>query len=184
MAAGTVMSDSMVSCVVPGRGAGMRTLEVTLSKDGEMSRSGMQVEYAGIGEVTSLQPSAGVVTGGSVVTVSGTGFVAGRTACKFGSGSAFMASVMSSTEARCVAPAGVRGSVGVEVVMGESEEAALISTSGQVFTYEGAATVLEVSPRVAVVEGGSVVSVWCQECRMASRHGAWWEAMLWWQLTL
>ena len=86
MAVGTVLSSGSVSCVVPGRGAGFRALEVALSKSGEMSRSGMQVEYAGVGEVTSVQPASGVVAGGTVVTLAGSGFVAGRTACKFGSG--------------------------------------------------------------------------------------------------
>ena len=93
------------------------------------------------------------------ITIAGKGFVAGRTACKFGSGSAFTAEVVSSEEARCVAPAGVRGSVSVEVSMGVSMEAALVSSSGVMFKYEGAASVLEVSPTMTVVEGGSVVSM-------------------------
>ena len=137
----------------------MRSLEIALSKDGEMSRSGKQVEYAGVGSVASVMPSSGVVAGGTVVTLAGSGFVAGRTACKFGSGSAFTAEVVSSEEARCVAPAGVRGSVSVEVSMGEADEAALVSSSGVMFKYEGAASVLEVSPTMTVVEGGSVVSM-------------------------
>ena len=57
-----------------------------------------------------------------------------------------------------MAPAGVRGSVSVEVGMGEAKEAALVSASGVVFKYEGGASVLEVSPAVGVVEGGSVMS--------------------------
>jgi hypothetical protein len=127
VAVGSMMASGVVSCVVPPRSAGFRALEVALSKDGEMSRSGRVVEYAGVGEVTSVQPSSGVVTGGTVVTVAGTGFVAGRTACKIGSSAAFTADVMSSTEARCVAPAGTRGAVTVAVAMGD--EAALVSAS-------------------------------------------------------
>ena len=94
-----------------------------------------------------------------MVTVDGSGFVGGRTACKFGSGSALMASVVSSSEARCVAPAGVSGSVAVEVSMGVEDEALLVSTSGKMFVYEGALSELSVSPVVAIVDGGSVVSV-------------------------
>ena len=54
ISAGTVLSSSSVRCVVPVRGAGMRSLEIALSKDGEMSRSGKQVEYAGVGSVKSV----------------------------------------------------------------------------------------------------------------------------------
>ena len=43
--------------------------------------------------------------------------------------------------------------------MGEADEAALVSSSGVMFKYEGAASVLEVSPTMTVVEGGSVVSM-------------------------
>ena len=133
VAAGSMVASGVVSCVVPPRSAGFRALEVALSKDGEMSRSGRVVEYAGVGEVTSVQPSSGVVTGGTVVTVAGTGFVAGRTACKFGSGSAMTAEVISSIEARCVAPAGMAGSTVLSVTLGEESEEALTSASSFAF---------------------------------------------------
>ena len=83
----------------------MRVVEVAMGKNGEMSHTGVQVEYAAMGSVTSVRPLKGAVGGGTVVTVGGSGFVAGRTACKFGSGSAGTAEVVSSVEARCVAPA-------------------------------------------------------------------------------
>ena len=86
---------------------------MSLSQGGEVSRSAVQVEYVAAGTVTSVSPSMGSVVGGSVVTLSGTGFAAGRTACKFGSGMAFAAEVLSSEEARCVAPAAARGAVDV-----------------------------------------------------------------------
>jgi hypothetical protein len=110
---GNVMSSSAVSCTVPARGAGMRVVEVAMAAGGEMSDSGVQVEYVSAGSVSSVWPAVGA--SGTVVTVAGSGFVAGRTACKFGSAMAVEATVMSSTEAVCVAPAGARGSIAVEM---------------------------------------------------------------------
>ena len=104
-----VASSTVASCTMPARGAGMRVVEVAMSKGGEMSRSGKQVEYVSAGSVSSVWPASGVAAGGTTVTLVGPGFVAGRTACKFGSAMAVEATVMSSTEAVCVAPAGARG---------------------------------------------------------------------------
>merc|ERR1719324_1644728 len=109
--AGTVDSSSASSCMVPARSGGMRVVEVAISKGGEVSHSGVQVEYVSAGVVTSVWPTSGGTMGGTVVTVGGSGFVAGRTACKFGSLMAVEAVVKSSLEAECVAPAGARGSV-------------------------------------------------------------------------
>merc|ERR1719502_2477577 len=133
-----------------------------MSKGGEVSRSGVQVEYVSGGVVTSVWPSSGGVMGGTVVTVSGSGFVAGRTACKFGSLMAVEAVVKSWEEAECVAPAGARGSVSVEV--GTSWEGQVLtvdelSTSGKQYVYESEVSVVSVSPVVGSVEGGSVLSV-------------------------
>merc|ERR1719502_1302652 len=110
-----------------------------------MSDSGVQVEYVSAGSVSSVWPASGGVAGGSVVTVGGAGFVAGRTACKFGSAMAVEAMVLSSSEAVCVAPAGARGSVGVEVatswegqVLGDAE----VSTSSKQFVYSSEVAVV------------------------------------------
>jgi len=159
VSAGTVRSSRSESCTVPARGAGFRSLEIALSKNGDVSRSGLQVEFAAVGTVTDVNPAAGISAGGSTITVSGTGFVAGRTACKFGSGSALIATVLSSTELRCVSPAGVRGNTYVEVSMGIGSSAALVSESKKLYTYLAAPSVLQVSPPVSLQDGGSVLSV-------------------------
>ena len=73
VSAGTVVSSTSVRCVVPARGAGMRVVEVAMSQNGEMSRGGAQIEYAAVGSVSSVMPSSGVVAGGTMVTVAGSG---------------------------------------------------------------------------------------------------------------
>ena len=75
----SVLSGSEARCVLPARGDGMRVVEVSVSAGGELSHSGVQVEYMGASEVHSVWPSSGGVSGGSVVTLSGEGFVSGVT---------------------------------------------------------------------------------------------------------
>ena len=101
----TMVSSSSVQCMLSARSSGMQVVEVSLGEAGVMSRSGVQVEYSAVGRVASVSPSSGIVTGGTMVTVVGEGFMAGHTACRFGSGSGVMAEVLSSTEARCISTA-------------------------------------------------------------------------------
>ena len=96
-----VASSHIASCTLPARGAGMRVVEVSMAAGGEMSRSGKQVEYVSAGSVSSVWPASGAVSGGTMVTLVGSGFVAGRTACKFGAGMAVEATVLSSTGCMC-----------------------------------------------------------------------------------
>ena len=151
------MVAGSMACTVPARGAGMQVVEVAMSEGGEMSHSGVQVEYVAAGSVSSVFPASGVVAGGTVVTLVGSGFVAGRTACKFGSAEAVAAVVMSSEEATCVAPAGTRGMSSVEVSTAGNDATAFVSAKQ--FVYTGEVSVVSVSPAVAFVEGGAVVSV-------------------------
>ena len=160
----TVTSATSVECAMPARGAGLRAVEIALSDGGEVSHSGMQVEYVPAGSVNSLWPSTGVVTGGTVVTVSGTGFAAGRTACVFGSAMAVQADVASAEEARCVVPAGAIGAVTMEVSTtwdGESQSVSAVelSTSEKMFAYKGATAAVYLTPAVAAAEGGNHIFV-------------------------
>merc|ERR1719238_309239 len=74
---------------------------------------------------------------------------------------ALVADVLSSEEARCVAPAGARGAVVVEVSTsweGQVLSAAELSTSSKQFTYASEVSMVSVAPVVGSVEGGTVVS--------------------------
>ena len=95
----SLVSSSVAGCMVPTRGAGMHVVEVSLGEGSAMSHSGVQVEYVSAGRVLGVEPSVGVVSGGTIVTLSGEGFVAGRTACRFGSAESTEAEVLSSSEA-------------------------------------------------------------------------------------
>ena len=160
--AGVVTSSDAVACTIPARGSGMRVVELAIAKGGEISRSGKQVEVVPVATVASVTPIYGVASGSTVVTLAGSNFVAGRTACKFGSAAAVDATVMSSTEAVCVAPAATRGSVTVEMITnyeGQILTSDEVSTSSKQFTYVSEVSMKNVVPGVATVEGGSMLSV-------------------------
>ena len=133
----------------------MHVVEVSLGEGSAMSHSGVQVEYVSAARVESVWPSSGSVSGGTVVTLSGEGFVAGQTACRFGSAESTEAVVLSSSEAHCVSGAAVRGGVLVSVSTGGVGS----EYSGVSFEYAGALGVERVTPVVADTMGGSVVSV-------------------------
>ena len=132
----------------------MRVVEVSNSEGGELSHSGVQVEYVSAARVESVWPSSGVVSGGTVVTLSGEGFVAGRTACQFGSsGSLVAADVLSSSEAQCVSVVGPVGEADLAVYTG----AAVAHHSD--FKYYADGTVASISPGTVSAVGGDVITV-------------------------
>merc|ERR1719253_848190 len=158
----SVVSSTQASCVVAARGAGMHVLEVSLGAGGVMSYSGVQVEYAAMGHVTSVTPSIGSVSGGTVVTLAGEGFVAGRTACRFGSAAGVVAEVLSSTEARCTTVAGVMGMVPVSISTSwddESSSEGVWSESGIEYKSVSVVSLRQVVPSVVDQAGGTSVSV-------------------------
>jgi subtilase family serine protease len=65
--------------------------------------------------VTSVSPSSGPSTGGTAVTVTGTGFVAGSTTVEFGSSPATHVSVSSPEQLSATSPAAATGAVNVTV---------------------------------------------------------------------
>ena len=62
----------------------------------------------------------------------------------------------------------------VEVGMSDGSGAAMVSSAGMTFEYEGGASVVEVSPSAGTVTGGSMVSVktFVQPVDGAARGGA------------
>jgi len=157
----TAISSTTANCMVPSRSEGFRVVELTLSHGNEGSHSGQQIECLSAGQIRSIAPSVGTNIGGTVVTISGDNFLAGRTLCKFGTTAAVVASVRSTSEAQCVAPAGVNGNVAVVVtLMSElGEEIAVPESSFALFSYKPVLTALSVDPAFVLDDGGSTVSI-------------------------
>ena len=100
----------------------------------------------------------GPAVGGTLVLVSGTGFVvdAPTAMCRFGADAVVPAvSVPDATSVLCQAPSHKAGEVAVEVTMNNVD----FTSDGVRFTYGAAVAVHAVSPYSGPVSGGTVVRV-------------------------
>jgi IPT/TIG domain-containing protein len=122
----------------------------------EWSNEGLQCKQrlaAGAPAVTKVAPKTGPVTGGTSVTITGTGF-AGTTGVKFGAVAASKFTVNSSTSITATAPAERAGIVDVTVTTsaGTSE----ISLADR---YKFAPVITSVKPTSGPAAGGTLVTV-------------------------
>jgi hypothetical protein len=114
-----------------------------------MTASEVEYEYLEKSRVALLLPSRGAVTGGSLVSVTGSGFREAGLRCRFGTEEVHGAQFVSSTVVACVAPGSMSGvgTVAVEVSVNDGSD----FTSDRVeFLYETIATVTSVRPSVGV----------------------------------
>lgn len=124
----TIVNDNTVTFVTPSRPTGSVTVGVTTVAGSDELSNAFTYTVAGP-TVTGISPSAGVDTGNSTVTITGTRFT-GVTNVLFGSTPAASFVVNSQTSISAVTPAGTVGPVNVNVVT-----AAGPSESTTVFTY-------------------------------------------------
>ncbi|WP_297417468.1 chitobiase/beta-hexosaminidase C-terminal domain-containing protein [Clostridium sp.] len=105
--------------------------------------------------VTGISPSSGPTTGGTTVTITGTGFT-GATAVKFGSTDAAY-TVNSDTQITATAPAGSPGVADITVVTSGGTSA---TGSADQFTYSiPAPTVTGITPSLGSIAGGTTVTI-------------------------
>jgi hypothetical protein len=107
--------------------------------------------------VTGVSPTSGTTSGGTQVTITGTGFT-GATSVKFGSAAATNFSVNSDTDITATAPAGTAGPVDVTVV-GPGGISATSSADQFTYTPPPVPTVTGVSPGSGPSTGGTSVTI-------------------------
>lgn len=122
----TVVSDSQLSVVVPA-GSSSGSVDVTVTTTGGTTAP-LTYSYVDAPTLASLTPSSGPSSGGTSVTISGTG-LASTTAVTFGGAAASFA-VLNSTTLVAITPPGTTGPVDV-VVTTEGGSA----TASDGFTY-------------------------------------------------
>jgi hypothetical protein len=149
-----VISDTEIQVTSPA-GAGTVDVTVTIPTFGASATSAADYFTYGIPTVSSVSPSAGLLGGGTSVTIYGTGF-AGVTAVHFGGTSATSFNFVSPTSITAVSPAGAgTGPVDVTVTNLSGNSA---PSSADLFTY-GAPTVSYVTPSSGPTGGGTYVTI-------------------------
>ncbi len=108
--------------------------------------------------ITSISPATGTPKGGTVITITGAGFLSGATVT-FGGNSATAVTWVSGTSLKATTPASpnnAEGPANVVVTNPDSQAATLISG----FTYKyPAPTITSISPATATPKGGTVITI-------------------------
>ncbi|WP_082393106.1 IPT/TIG domain-containing protein [Nocardia arizonensis] len=143
----TVVSNTHITAVAP---AGVGTVPVTVTTATGTSNA-LLFTYIGVPTVTSIVPNSGPVTGGTVITLTGTGFT-GATAVTFGAVPATFYFVLSDSRIIAIAPPGT-GTVPVTVTTAAG------TSAGVSFTYLPVPTLTSISPTSGPVTGGTTVTL-------------------------
>ncbi|MEV0033900.1 IPT/TIG domain-containing protein [Nocardia sp. NPDC050793] len=142
-----VLSDNLLVALSP---AGTGTVAVTVTTAGGTS-AGVPFTYVPVPTLTSISPTSGPVTGGTTVTLTGTGFT-GATAVFFGILPATSFTVNSDTQITAVAPIGL-GTVPVTVTTAGG------TSNGVLYTYVLLPILLLLIPNSGPSAGGTTVTV-------------------------
>lgn len=126
----TVNSVTQITATSPA-GTGAVDVRVTTAGGTSPIVSADQFTYAGTPTVTSVTPNNGLTTGGTSVTIVGTGFT-GATGVKFGTNNASAVTVVSPTQITATSPAGTAGVTNVTVTTPGGTSA---TGTGNQFTY-------------------------------------------------
>ena len=105
--------------------------------------------------VSAVSPNAGPLGGGTVVTITGSGFVPGSTTVAFGAGAGTSVSCLA-TSCTATSPAESAGVVDVTVTTAGGTSA---TGSADHFTYDATPSVTAVSPAAGPITGATVVTI-------------------------
>src|SRR6185436_12254133 len=107
--------------------------------------------------VSAITPTSGTANGGTAVTITGTGFLAGATV-KLGGTSATGVTVVNSTSITATTPAHAAGAVSVVVTNSDAQSGTL--TNGYTYTTTNPApTVSAITPNSGTTAGGTAVTI-------------------------
>lgn len=130
----TVVNSSQITAYSPAGMAG--TVDVTVTTAGGISATSAadQFTYVAAPAVTSVSPASGPSTGGTSVTITGTG-LSGATAVTFGGTPATGFTVNSATQITATSPAGAAGTVDIRVTTAGGTS---VTSAADQFTYSSA----------------------------------------------
>ena len=149
----TVVNATTITATAP---AGTGVVNVRVTAPGGTSANTGDDDYAYLDPpvVSSISPSTGPATGGTVVTITGS-FLTGATGVTFGGVNATSFTVVNATTITATAPAG-SGVVSVQVTTADGTSA---NTAADDFTYVDAPTVTSLSPTSGPDVGGTSVTI-------------------------
>ncbi|MGC9960588.1 MAG: IPT/TIG domain-containing protein [Acidimicrobiales bacterium] len=154
----SVSCKTATTCLATSPPESAGVVDVTVVAPGGISASTAadQFTYEATPVVSAVNPSGGALTGGTVVTLTGTGFVPGLTAISFGSDPATSVSCSSATSCAATSPAESAGIVDVTVATAGGGSSTSVSDA---FSYDTVPSVSAVGPRTGSLLGGAAVTI-------------------------
>ncbi len=151
----TFVSSTSLTAVTPAGTVGPQSVLVT-NPNGQSGTLASAFTYLGTAPtLATISPTSGPIAGGTAVTLTGTGFLAGA-AVAIGGATATSVTVISSTQIAAVTGAGPIGPQSVVVTNVDGQSASLANG----YTYMGAApTLTSVTPTSGPATGGTVASL-------------------------
>lgn len=149
-----VTNDTTITATAPAHAVGTVDVFVTTPLGTSPNTAADNYIYGDLPTVTLLSPVTGPIAGGTVVTITGTGFT-GATSVTFG-GTAAVFTVTNATTISATAPAHAAGTVDVLVTTPSGTSANVAADN---FTYTSGPTVTSISPKGGPVEGGTLVTI-------------------------
>lgn len=156
-----VVSATALTCTTPANPAGAVTVTVT-NADTQTGNKPTAFTYQAAPTVASISLNAGALAGGTTVTISGTGFLAGA-AVDFGGSVCNAVTVVNPTTITCTTSAHLAGAVTVKVTNTDSQFGSL----GAAYTYQSAPSITSVyltaipalNPAAGSISGGSSLTI-------------------------
>tara|TARA_R110002072_G_scaffold276051_1_gene437383 strand:- start:111990 stop:116984 length:4995 start_codon:yes stop_codon:yes gene_type:complete len=149
----TVVTANSITCTTTAHAAGAVTVTVT-NADSQSGNQASAFTYDAPPTVTSITPNSGILTGGTAVTVTGSGYYAGASV-DFGGSACGGITVVNATTITCTTTAHATGAVTVTVTNADAQSGNL--SSG--FTYSPTPTVSSVSPSSGATSGSTLVTI-------------------------
>ncbi len=148
-----VVSDTIITAVAPP-GSGVAQVTVTHPQSGASPfTTAANFTYSTGPLITSISPTFGPVTGGTVVTIRGTGFLPGSTV-RFGTVQATFATVVSETRIDVTSPPGT----GNQMIRVTANGVTSPDTPLASFAYSGP-VITSISPIAGPIAGGTLVTI-------------------------
>ena len=155
----TVVNSTSITATTPAHSAGAVSVVVT-NTDAQSGTLNNGYTYTAVNPaptVSAISPTSGTANGGTVVTITGTGFLAGATV-KLGGTSATGVTVVNSTSITATTAAHAAGAVSVVVTNTDAQS----GTLNNGYTYTGsnpAPTVTAINPTSGTSGGGTPVTI-------------------------
>ena len=154
----TVVSATSITCTTPSGTAGAADVKVSNSGTEFATLTG-GFTYTAISAptITAIAPTSGSTAGGTAITITGTGFVAGATV-SVGGAACTGVTVVSASSITCTTPAGTVGAKNVVVTNADTGAATLTGA----FTYSAgvsAPTITSVTPTSGSTAGGTAITI-------------------------